>query len=51
MNFSTDAKQSCLYIGDNSNMTIYILNRETLQELGRLAGAGARLASSTGSIR
>ena len=40
MNFSTDAKQSCLYIGDNSNMTIYILNRETLQELGRLGRSG-----------
>ena len=40
MNFSTDAKQSCLYIGDNSNMTIYILNRDTLQELGRLGRSG-----------
>jgi hypothetical protein len=40
MNFSTDAKQSCLYIGDNSNMTIYILNRENLQELGRLGRSG-----------
>ena len=40
MNFSTDAKQSCLYVGDNSNMTIYILNRDTLQELGRLGRSG-----------
>jgi DNA-binding beta-propeller fold protein YncE len=40
MNFSTDAAQSCLYVGDNSNMTIYILNRGNLQELGRLGRSG-----------
>ena len=40
MNFSTDAKQSCLYVGDNSNMTIYILKRDTLEELGRLGRSG-----------
>jgi len=40
MNFSTDPKQTCLYIGDNSNMTIYILNRDNLQELGRLGRSG-----------
>jgi len=40
MNFSTDAAQSCLYVGDNSNMTIYILKRDTLQELGRLGRSG-----------
>jgi hypothetical protein len=40
MNFSTDKAQSCLYIGDNTNMTIYILNRQNLQELGRLGRAG-----------
>ena len=40
MNFSTDKAQSCLYVGDNSNMTIYILNRSNLQELGRLGRAG-----------
>jgi len=43
MNFSTDKAQSCLYVGDNANMTIYILNRSNLQELGRLGRAG-RLA-------
>jgi DNA-binding beta-propeller fold protein YncE len=43
MNFSTDKAQSCLYIGDNANMTIYILNRSNLQELGRLGRSG-RLA-------
>ena len=40
MNFSTDKAQSCLYVGDNTNMTIYILNRSNLQELGRLGRAG-----------
>ena len=40
MNFSTDREQSCLYVGDNSNMTIYILNRSSLQELGRLGRSG-----------
>jgi len=40
MNFSGDRGQSCLYVGDNSNQTVYILDRETLQELGRLGSAG-----------
>jgi hypothetical protein len=40
INFSTDPAQSCLYVGDNSNMTIYILNRGNLQELGRLGRSG-----------
>lgn len=40
VNFSTDKAQSCLYVGDNSNMTIYILNRSNLQELGRLGRSG-----------
>ncbi len=40
MNFSSDKAQSCLYVGDNSNMTIYILNRSNLQELGRLGRSG-----------
>jgi DNA-binding beta-propeller fold protein YncE len=40
MSFSTDPKQTCLYVGDNSNMTIYVLNRDTLQELGRLGRSG-----------
>lgn len=40
MNFSTDAAQSCLYVGDNTNQTIYILNRQTLGELGRFGRAG-----------
>ncbi len=40
IDFSTDAAQSCLYVGDNTNQTIYILNRSNLQELGRLGRAG-----------
>jgi DNA-binding beta-propeller fold protein YncE len=40
MNFSKDKAQSCLYVGDNTNMTIYILNRSNLQELGRFGRAG-----------
>ena len=40
LNFSKDKGQSCLYVGDNSNMTIYILNRANLQELGRLGRNG-----------
>ena len=40
LNFSKDTAQSCLYVGDNSNMTIYILNRSNLQELGRLGRNG-----------
>ncbi len=40
MSFSSDKPQTCLYVGDNSNMTIYILNRSNLQELGRLGRSG-----------
>ena len=40
LNFSKDKGQSCLYVGDNSNMTIYLLNRANLQELGRLGRSG-----------
>jgi hypothetical protein len=43
MNFSTDKSQSCLYIGDNTNQTIYILGREKLEQLGRI-GHGGRMA-------
>jgi DNA-binding beta-propeller fold protein YncE len=40
VNFSKDKAQSCLYVGDNTNQALYILDRKTLQELGRLGGAG-----------
>ena len=39
-NFSTDKAQSCLYVADNANMAIYILNRSNLQELGRFGHSG-----------
>jgi hypothetical protein len=40
MNFSTDKAQSCLYVADNANMAIYILNRSNLEELGRFGHSG-----------
>ena len=40
MSFSKDKAQSCLYVGDNANMTVYVLNRSNLQELGRLGRSG-----------
>jgi hypothetical protein len=40
MNFSQDEAQTCLYVGDNTNQTIYILNRGSLEQLGRLGHAG-----------
>ena len=43
VNFSTDKAQSCLYVGDNSNMTIYILNRSNLQELARFGRSGTQV--------
>jgi NHL repeat len=42
VNFSPDKAQSCLYVGDLNNETIYILNRDNLQQLGRL-GHGGRM--------
>jgi hypothetical protein len=43
VNFSTDPKQSCLYITDLTNDTIYVINRQNLQELSRV-GSGGRQA-------
>ncbi len=43
VNFSRDAAQSCIYVGDNTNQTIYVLDRKSLSELGRL-GSGGRAA-------
>jgi hypothetical protein len=40
MNFSADQAQTCLYVGDNTNQTIYILSRGNLEQLGRLGHAG-----------
>ena len=40
LNFSTDKAQSCLYVGDNTNQTIYLMNRSDLTELARVGTAG-----------
>ena len=40
LNFSTDKAQSCLYVGDNTNQTIYIMTRSDLTELARVGTAG-----------
>jgi hypothetical protein len=40
VNFSTDAKQSCMYIADLGNDLIYVINRENLTELSRFGGGG-----------
>jgi hypothetical protein len=37
---STDAEQSCLYVGDLANGTLYIIDRETLTELDRIGRPG-----------
>ena len=43
LEFSRDPEQSCLYLGDLTNFTIYVLNRSNLQELNRV-GTGGRQA-------
>jgi DNA-binding beta-propeller fold protein YncE len=43
VNFSPDQGQSCMYVADLSNNTIYTLNRQNLQELDRLGRAGRQL--------
>ncbi|HKQ10450.1 MAG TPA: hypothetical protein VJS85_04610 [Rhizomicrobium sp.] len=40
LSFSRDKAQSCLYVADNTNTTIYLINRSNLQELGRLGRSG-----------
>jgi hypothetical protein len=37
---STDAGQTCLYVGDLSNATLYIVNRENRTELDRIGRPG-----------
>jgi len=43
VNFSTDAKQSCLYVADLTNDTIYEVNRENLQEMDRFGTTGRQI--------
>ena len=38
--FSSDAEQSCIYAGDLTNGTFYIINRENHTELDRIGRAG-----------
>jgi DNA-binding beta-propeller fold protein YncE len=40
LNFSPDPAQSCLYVADLTNNTIYVLNRSNLHELDRIGRAG-----------
>jgi hypothetical protein len=41
--FSADPEQSCLYVADLTNFTIYSINRKTLQEVDRFGGGGRGL--------
>jgi DNA-binding beta-propeller fold protein YncE len=43
VNFSPDPKQSCMYVADLTNDTVYEINRANLHELGRF-GTGGRQA-------
>lgn len=40
VNFSSDAKQTCMYVADLGNDVIYVINRQNLTELNRVGGAG-----------
>ncbi len=41
--FSSDAEQSCLYVGDLANGTFYIVNRENFTELDRIGRRGRQV--------
>lgn len=43
VNFSTDPEQSCLYIADLANDTVYEINRKTLQEIDRFGTGGRQI--------
>src|SRR5690606_15379829 len=43
LNFSSDPDQSCMYVADLSNNTIYIVKRENFHELDRLGRAGRQI--------
>ncbi len=40
VNFSTDPKQSCMYVADLVNDVVYVINRQNLTELARFGGGG-----------
>jgi DNA-binding beta-propeller fold protein YncE len=43
LNFSTDPKQSCMYVADLANNTVYEINRENLQEMDRFGTGGRQI--------
>ncbi|HEX3376666.1 MAG TPA: hypothetical protein VHS29_07380 [Candidatus Acidoferrales bacterium] len=43
VNFSTDAKQSCMYVADLLNDVVYVINRQNLTELSRFGGGGRQI--------
>lgn len=43
VNFSTDPKQSCLYVADLNNDTVYEINRQNLQEIDRFGTGGRQI--------
>ena len=45
VSLSTDARQTCLYVADLTNDTIYVVNRQNRQELSRV-GTGGRQAGN-----
>jgi hypothetical protein len=40
VNFSTDPKQTCMYVADLGNDAVYVINRQNLTELSRFGGGG-----------
>lgn len=43
VNFSTDPEQSCLYVADLANDTVYEINRSNLQEIDRFGTGGRQI--------
>jgi DNA-binding beta-propeller fold protein YncE len=43
VNFSTDAKQSCMYVADLGNDTVYVINRQNLHEMSRFGSGGRQV--------
>jgi len=43
LDFSSDAKQSCVYVADLSNDTVYLINRDNLQEIDRIGTGGRQI--------
>ena len=43
LDFSKDEKQSCIYVGDLTNDTVYAINRENLTQLERFGTGGRQI--------